>query len=528
VQALAPEERDVAARLTALVRKELVRPDKAQLPGEDAFRFRHLLIRDAAYDALPKSARAHLHEQFAEWLQQHGAELVELDELIGHHLEQCYRYRAELGPIGPGEEDVGRRAAARLAAAGRRSLAMGDGHGAANLLDRALSLVGPGDAVSVELLLDLASALVDSGDLRRARARFDDAVAVASSLDDRALQIRATAMLAHLRLTTDSSFTGQQGLELGHASIRELDSLGDEQALAAAWNLLQQAENLRANWRETEAALERVVEYAHAAGDLRRGAEAIRGLSASIFWGPTPISSGLPRLEEMLDRAGADTWLGAMLMRAMAGFRGMQGQFDEARALLARSRSILEELGATLDLMTMAFFTGPLELLAREPTAAVRELRLACDSLEERGEKGWLSTLSGMLAWGLCDEGRLDEAATAASRAREVATSDDHDAHAFWRSAEARVLARRGKHEEAQLLAREAVGRIDRTDELDNRALMRTALAEVLELAECRADAASVVEDALGLYEQKGNMVRASRSRAWLERFDSSSTSTPS
>ena len=58
VQALAPEESQVMARLTSLVRKELVRPDKSELPGEDAFRFRHLLIRDAAYDALPKATRA--------------------------------------------------------------------------------------------------------------------------------------------------------------------------------------------------------------------------------------------------------------------------------------------------------------------------------------------------------------------------------------------------------------------------------------------------------------------------------------
>src|SRR5262249_26125235 len=63
VQALAPAE-EVMVRLTALVRKELVRPDKPQIPGDDAFRFRHLLIRDAAYDALPKGTRAKLHEQF--------------------------------------------------------------------------------------------------------------------------------------------------------------------------------------------------------------------------------------------------------------------------------------------------------------------------------------------------------------------------------------------------------------------------------------------------------------------------------
>src|SRR5207245_7825774 len=81
VEALAPDEPDVATKLMALVRKELVRPDRTQLPGDDAFRFRHLLIRDAAYDGLPKSARAELHERFAAWLEIHGADLVELDEI---------------------------------------------------------------------------------------------------------------------------------------------------------------------------------------------------------------------------------------------------------------------------------------------------------------------------------------------------------------------------------------------------------------------------------------------------------------
>ena len=97
VQALAPEETQVTPRLAALVRKELIRPDRPQLVGEDGFRFRHLLIRDAAYDALPKATRADLHQRFATWLEQHGTELVELDELLGYHLEQACRYRAELG-----------------------------------------------------------------------------------------------------------------------------------------------------------------------------------------------------------------------------------------------------------------------------------------------------------------------------------------------------------------------------------------------------------------------------------------------
>ena len=97
VQALAPEELQTVARLTSLVRKELVRPDKAQFAGEDAFRFRHLLIRDAAYDALPKATRAELHERFAAWLAGHGGDLIELDEILGYHLEQAHGYLVQLG-----------------------------------------------------------------------------------------------------------------------------------------------------------------------------------------------------------------------------------------------------------------------------------------------------------------------------------------------------------------------------------------------------------------------------------------------
>ena len=89
--------------------RELLRPDGSLFPGEDAFRFRHLLIRDAAYDALPKATRAALHERFAGWIAERGADLVELDEVVGYHLEQAYRYRVELGPGGEAARELCRR-----------------------------------------------------------------------------------------------------------------------------------------------------------------------------------------------------------------------------------------------------------------------------------------------------------------------------------------------------------------------------------------------------------------------------------
>jgi class 3 adenylate cyclase len=96
VQALTPDAPSVTPQLAALVRRELIRNHPAQLPEDDGFRFRHLLIRDAAYEALPKAARADLHERFGDWLKEKPS-VVELDELVGHHLEQAACYKAELG-----------------------------------------------------------------------------------------------------------------------------------------------------------------------------------------------------------------------------------------------------------------------------------------------------------------------------------------------------------------------------------------------------------------------------------------------
>ncbi|HSC48904.1 MAG TPA: AAA family ATPase, partial [Gaiellaceae bacterium] len=398
VQALAPEEAHVETRLDGLVRKELVRPDKPQLPGEDAYRFRHLLIRDAAYEALPKVTRAELHERFAAWLEVHGAQLVELDEIVGYHLEQAYCYRGELGLP---DDGVAARAAARLAAAGRRSLALGDGTGATRLLGRAVALAEPSGREGVELLLDLAAANGDRGDLRAAQARLQDAVALARDVGDRAVELRALCELHEQQGLTDLSLTAEQAFELAEAAIEELEPLGENEALASAWRLVATAHNLQGTWQGVTSASERVIEHARRAGNRRKEREGLLILGPSLFWGPTPLAEGLPRAEAILESARGDKWLEAWAIRPVAGFYGKQGRFDEARELLARSRSNLEELGRKLELTTVAFWTAPVEMLAGNPAAAEEALREACATLEAAGEKGWLSTMAGVHAQAL-------------------------------------------------------------------------------------------------------------------------------
>src|SRR5207249_9838269 len=149
-------------------RKDLVRPEQSLLAGDDAFRFRHLLIRDAAYEALPKATRAELHQRFADWLEQNAPELVELDEIVGYHLEQAYSYRSELGPLDDAARALAPRAAERLLAAARRAFDRGDVPAVESLAPRSVALAPPGSVPHREALLQLSRVLLAVADFARA------------------------------------------------------------------------------------------------------------------------------------------------------------------------------------------------------------------------------------------------------------------------------------------------------------------------------------------------------------------------
>jgi predicted ATPase len=135
--------------LDALVRKDLLASARSLLPGEQAVRFRHVLIQQAAYRAVPKPLRAVFHEGFADWLES-VVGTTEHAEIAGYHLEQAHRCRFELDHRGEAESELARRAADRLALAGRRAFDRGDMPASAGLLRRASPLLPAGDPDRVE------------------------------------------------------------------------------------------------------------------------------------------------------------------------------------------------------------------------------------------------------------------------------------------------------------------------------------------------------------------------------------------
>ncbi len=212
MRALAPEPLVplVDRSLTALVRKDVIRPDRPSFADDDAFRFRHMLIRDAAYRSLPKETRAELHERFAHWLEGvAGSRLIEFEEILGYHLEQSYRCLAELGPLDSHGEALGARGSERLEAAGRRALARGDLRAAARLLQRAIALV-PGDSVRRGVLLpDLAATLTEAGRLAEASDVLDEASRQATDAGDDTAAARVLVRREFLRLQLGEAAGGE-------------------------------------------------------------------------------------------------------------------------------------------------------------------------------------------------------------------------------------------------------------------------------------------------------------------------------
>jgi class 3 adenylate cyclase/tetratricopeptide (TPR) repeat protein len=506
VQALAPAEMQVTPRLAALVRKGLIRPDQTQLAGQDAFRFRHLLIRDAAYEALPKAVRADLHQRFAAWLEEQSSELIELDELLGYHLERAHQYRTELGM--PDDPMLAAAARRRLTAGGHNAALRQDYGAAVRLYERAAALV-PMAELDLALESELGDALTWVGRIDDAVGRADALAERAHAAGDRVGELCGRVQASIFRIGLEPEDTTEELAALVEQALPVFQAAGDDLALYFAYSAVATVASTRAQMGACLEASERAFAHARQAG--YQPPEVLQSGAALRFLGTTPVSEVLAWLDENEPTVGRNHVLRAWRGWALA----MLGRFDEARAILAEARAELAERGGGLVLANItAFESVMVELLAGDPAAAAEYGAEGWRLSVELGSPSWVA--AGLLAQALYALDRFDEADAWAIRASELDASDNAKKETLWRQVRAKVLARRGEHAEAERLAREAVAMCDQSDMLDVQGGVYADLAEVLSLAGRPKEAAVALEQALRRYEQKGNVVSARRTRARL------------
>ncbi|MGZ5328830.1 MAG: ATP-binding protein [Actinomycetota bacterium] len=520
VRSLVPEDarQRVPSDLMALVRKELIRAERTTLPGEDAFRFRHLLIRDSAYGSIAKSQRAELHERVADWLEQVAGEaVIEQEEIVGYHLEQAYAYRTQLAPADERTDAIGRRAAARLASAGLRASARGDFPAAVNLLRRAVTL-GPQEAGRSASLYHLGIALNEVGELEETLMAFEEVIRLAAATGDRSLERLARIGRSDVQRNLDPhSMSTEEFREELVEAIRAFEELGDEAGQADAWTRLALLEQTPMRFDRAERAARRAAEHARRAGDDRLLTDALTVMLISHSAGPATPEEGYRMLEELTEDISRSRLLEATALAVRGSLLTLEASFDEARRLTGLAIEIVETLGSRVMVAVHESFLVELEIEAGDAIAAERACRRAYEIFDEMGLQRYGSGTAADLAQVLCMLDRFDEAEHYAAIARRSAAEDDVWSQVARRSAQALVLAARGEDIEAERLAREAVQRLEDAEFPTGQGFVSMDLARVLRTAGKLADAEHAAREALAFFERKGNRPSAASTRTFLE-----------
>jgi class 3 adenylate cyclase/tetratricopeptide (TPR) repeat protein len=517
---LVPDQirQEVDNHLSALDRKQFIHPLPADA-DDVAFRFHHILVRDAAYQSLLKRARATLHERFVEWAEpvnrERGRE-TEFEEILGYHLEQAVRYRSELGPLDEQGRSIARRAATKLASAGRRAFGRGDTPAACNLLRRASALLQTDDPFRVELLTELVDALMEEGHFDETREVVNDGTSAAERLENPRLIARMRVAASALRLSLSELESSEAAITEAQGAIEVLTEAGDEAGLARAWRLIMIIHGTRGAYDGVEMAAKKVVEHARASGDLRQASRGAMAQATTALNGPTPVGEALSACERLAAEVRGDRKAESVILVTLAQLHAMRGDFEEARGLYRAAAAMLADLGPSVTSSTLSIESSRVEALAGDFEAAELALRRDDLALTAMGEHFYRSTVDALLAQVLATLGRYDEAEAFSRQAEELSDPEDVDSQVFWRQGRAMAYAKTGRGEQAEVLAREAVGLARGTV---NPALLAGALADlaaVLIATGRTSETGPPLREALQIYELKGDVTSTRRVRQML------------
>jgi class 3 adenylate cyclase/tetratricopeptide (TPR) repeat protein len=508
LRALAEERlpAEIELRLGRLVRKELIRPHPATLPGE-AFRFRHLLIRDAAYDGLPKATRAELHQRFARWLVAQVPGLVELDEIAGWHFEQAIRYRSELGqPVDP---ELGRQAAEHLYSAGLRAYRRSDVAAARSLLRRAHALAPAGDLLRARAAAELAAVLADGFGFTIDQELLDDAAIHPETVLSGALTRIAMGIQA------EPQGAAQRIDEQLPPLLEQLTQAGDVRGIAR-YHLLM----FERHWLASQAAAAAehgrlAADFAHQAEDHGLWAAATLRYTVAVTHDAETDAQRLGDELERIERRRPGPLVLACIGLARSDLGLWNGDLESARHRARSARAAVRELGVSELEGACLQNEAQIEEATGDLEAALA-LTEQCDA-QVVDQLAFRSTTQAMIARLQSLLGRFGEAREAAELAEALSADEDLMNFAMTHAVRARLALHDGDSEAAERWARSAVELAFRTDFYRTRGEALTDLGDVLEALGQPDEAADALRRARAVYERKGHRPGVAAASARIE-----------
>ena len=501
----------VATHLESLSARGFVRP-----AGEEEFRFRHVLLQEAVYRAAPKRLRAELHERFIDRFEERRAGTGDVDEFAGYHLEQAYRLRTELGESDRRTAQLAEDAGRRLGEAGVRALKRGDMHATASLLGRATALLPGSEQLRRDLLCEMGIGLRALGNPVRSDEVLSEAIRDAREAGDRRGELRARLEQEYVRLPSTPAATADALLAAAGEGIPVFEATDDDRSLGRAWLLTGFVRGARQGQHKArERAAERALVH------YRRShwptSTCLGEIANAIYHGPTPVPDAITRCVELLQGESLDRAGRANVEVFLGGLVAQRGDFDEARALVASARTTYEALGQMTAASVADAMLGEVEALAGNLIAATETLSVVCAELERIHAFSQLASVAGDLSEVLYAQDRMDEASTWTGVAEMHSAVDDLDARVLWMPVRAKLNARLGSFDDAEVIIEQAIALTDRSDALNRRARVNRDLGEILRLARRFEHATVALDRATMLFERKGNVVGAAEVRSFRE-----------
>jgi len=449
---------EILPAVRGLQRKQLFRADQAVLPGQDAYRFRHILIREAAYERVAKEVRARWHKAFADWLEETAGERAgEYEEVLGHHLAEAARYRIEIGDGGAETRALGRRAAALFRQVADRTAAQGDFALAAGLLRRVAGLLPPDDPGRAIAIADCAGWFFNAGHIDAAAAMSAAAVSAAEASGDRPAQLVCRYLAEMVEFSTsDEVGPGEEraALDGARAGADETDQAGRPGEAARLWYLtaIWEGNTLLRCARASEAAA-RTLDLGRRAGSP--WLEAFGAVTGVMF-----LMRGRGRIPDLV-AAGEERLTGfgrtirADYLADAAALLAQRGEPDSTDAALADLTAIGQELG--FKAYVCEWIKGAVLVDLGRLADAIESLGRAAASAGEVGDVGSASSIIGQLARAQALAGDIDEAARRCAESRALSSPSDRWSALLWRGAAVRVYAAQGLRAEAGALADEMI-----------------------------------------------------------------------
>ncbi|MDQ5834897.1 MAG: adenylate/guanylate cyclase domain-containing protein, partial [Actinomycetota bacterium] len=426
-------------------------------------------------------------------------------------LSEAYRHLCELGPVGERERSLAAAAAEWLAAAGGAALLRGDPPAGARLLERAVSLLEFDDAARGELLPELGASLFDAGRMEDATRVLDEAIARAP---EQRLEARAQVERELVRLETEPSVGTEDARRVTDAVLPLLERENDDYGQCRVWLLRGQLAWNAGRVLTADEAWSEAAESARRAGDLRALYEVIGWRATAAVLGPTPVDEAIRRCEEFRELVHESQFTTAATINALALLHAMKGESEIAGHLLEEASEILHELGSLS--AGWSHLVALVRLLAGQPALAEAPLRADIQTLSSVSGGSALATTTALLAQAVYAQGRMHEAGELCRTTHNQAATEDTITQVIWRGVEAKIVAREGRCEEAEALAREALALIEPTDLLSHHGDAMLDLADVLRTCSRTEESDRATQTGLELYEVKGNAAAAARARSLL------------